>query len=1304
MELGQNASYLTEMPDSVEAMPPVPKTSLQLLPMASLTPSNLERLCLRLGEKEGDVEYAGVYGVPGQAQDGIDVLVRTPDGKSRLIQSRRIKEVRRAGLHDAVTDFLKGKWAKKTSSFIYATSASATRTEIQDEIAKQAERLAAKDMKFDVWDADRFSRKLKNHPDLVIDFFGAEVLRAFLPDQAGPALAEEMMQHLGPTVNSAVDNALQRTGGGGYAPSMPEADEGLLDMVLVSGELAPDVKEILEDLKATSRTEAAQLASYVRDDPRRARDLIREPQQWVKRASWQLHNALGLLASAGGLFADAEAAFLHAQENSPAAERALLLMRARDAADNDDRTDDAVKLFERARNLDDQVIAVRVVEILDLQDPEARLDQLNALTPKNDRERNTVDGARIDLLFELNRGDEALDLLDPMLQRTPESIFALDRRAGLTFTRAVSGGSARASRDPVALRQAAEDSLHLRDRMVPRGRTLEAGRLLARATECLVLAGDLERARKLLGSVTHAELEHAEVRHGIAQATLHTGQPEEALTALGEENRWTDDEHLVAAHALALGDDHEAHKRATELARPLLDDDDRAAPAALAIVVAAAFDTEMSWPADAAKVLAKASPAAAAHLHAERLTQQGQEAQAERLLQKHADDPDILRSLVQRALDAENWGRGLALAERLVKDSSRDEDRMLLAQALKGSGKTNRLKQELNALAGDSVQSARLRGRAFAALSAELPVEDYAALDQLTDRWLHELPHDLEAQWQRTFVLARLARYEEAVALIEEHGLTAKTVNNAHLMAATFARALKPLAAARRIAELSDQFDRQDEGLEALFLFTATRTKEEADEPLKARLGETFRTFPDRFPESTAIRAFSVDEEDPESILDVIRSQFDPEREQHFREMLDQVAHGSAPLAYLATMISRHIPQIMQRLLQVPLGYGHRDERDRELELARAALGGPAVWDPSSLTIVAAMPEGLRLAAAAALPGSVAAYSTLQECDEADAALDDRDEEESISPEGDGFRVNVVSKTDLDREREVVKGAFKLARELTAVANVDPDQPSDLDEFFKAEDRHTQFDTFPATISVARRRGLPIYSDDRYVRHMAHRDKIETFGSLALLGALQERHDVDADDVAAYRLDLLRQGAVGLRPTGAEIAALADEHDDQPVGAWMAALLDPSAWRNDADEHLRRCVVFLGHIWERRPELLADWAARVLDCAGRVLPKSERLFARVALVYLWFIIDEYDDHDATTQRAFSSALIDAFATVPTKLVLPRFNNLVGQAIDIALDFGSKRNPAIRRWVLITIVRQLRFPLDAEVLKVYWNRI
>ena len=205
MKLGEGASYLTEPPDSAFGMPPPVRTSPQFLPLDRLDWANFERLCLRLGETDGDVDYAGIYGVPGQAQEGIDVLLRLHGGGYRLIQSRRIEKMSPAGLSGAVDAFLAGGWARKASSFVFATSASAARTEVQDELASQAARLLEHGINFDVWDEDRLSRMLKLQPDLVSDFFGMDVLRVFLPNQSDAVLGEQIVRHMTPKLDAVSD-------------------------------------------------------------------------------------------------------------------------------------------------------------------------------------------------------------------------------------------------------------------------------------------------------------------------------------------------------------------------------------------------------------------------------------------------------------------------------------------------------------------------------------------------------------------------------------------------------------------------------------------------------------------------------------------------------------------------------------------------------------------------------------------------------------------------------------------------------------------------------------------------------------------------------------------------------------------------------------------------------------------------------------------------------------------------------------------------------------------------------------------
>ncbi len=116
---------LWSVPDGPWPAPPVqPKPAL--LPVGELTPENAERLFTRMLETEAHIEHATLYGLPGQAQAGIDVYARTtpsldasstPGRSFVALQSRRVQSLTAASITSAVTDFLAGEWADRCSRF-----------------------------------------------------------------------------------------------------------------------------------------------------------------------------------------------------------------------------------------------------------------------------------------------------------------------------------------------------------------------------------------------------------------------------------------------------------------------------------------------------------------------------------------------------------------------------------------------------------------------------------------------------------------------------------------------------------------------------------------------------------------------------------------------------------------------------------------------------------------------------------------------------------------------------------------------------------------------------------------------------------------------------------------------------------------------------------------------------------------------------------------------------------------------------------------------------------------------------------
>ncbi len=489
-----------------------------------------------------------------------------------------------------MTAYLDGEWAARSIGLILATSASGARTEVREEEIKQRQRLKEHNKTFELWDQHRLSKLLTKQPDLVLRFFGADILRAFLPHEAQANETQRVLDAQADATQLVLGAVKRLPIQGRTQPAAADpgstSDDALLALTLVGGTLRPELQEVLEDLRGHNATAAGQLARYIGDDLQRAVRLTRSPQPWVEQHGWTIHNALGQLAITAGEFADALGAFQRAEQVAPDDTRALMLMRARDAAKLSGDGHLADELLQRARDHDKNLFAVRLVAEAE-PDAADRLRALDELKPQTDRERSAVDRARVDALISLERLEDALAVCQQMLDCNPASMPALDRRAGLTMHLASRDVGALDAHE-AGLRQAAQDSLALRDRLAGSNRADETGAVLARAAEANVLLGHAEEARRIVGMATDAERSTRGSRRLLAQALMHARQPHDALALLGDQADWDDADRQLAARALALHDDHAARVRATELAGPLLNDPDLGPGAGFAVLVAAA--------------------------------------------------------------------------------------------------------------------------------------------------------------------------------------------------------------------------------------------------------------------------------------------------------------------------------------------------------------------------------------------------------------------------------------------------------------------------------------------------------------------------------------------------------------------------------------------------------------------------------------------------------------------------------------------------------------------------------------------
>lgn len=199
-------------PDGPWPDPPV-QTRPALLPVGELTPENAERLFTRLLETEAHIEHAALFGLPGQAQAGIDVYARTTPSLDLTaaavkgfvaLQSRRVRSLTAASIASAVKDFLAGEWADRCSRFYYATSSSLRDTNLDAAVRSARETLAEKGIEFEPWGAEELATRLRDEPRLVDDFFGRAWVTAF----CGEDRAAELSRRITPEQARAARTAL----------------------------------------------------------------------------------------------------------------------------------------------------------------------------------------------------------------------------------------------------------------------------------------------------------------------------------------------------------------------------------------------------------------------------------------------------------------------------------------------------------------------------------------------------------------------------------------------------------------------------------------------------------------------------------------------------------------------------------------------------------------------------------------------------------------------------------------------------------------------------------------------------------------------------------------------------------------------------------------------------------------------------------------------------------------------------------------------------------------------------------------
>jgi len=987
----------------------------------------------------------------------------------------------------------------------------------------------------------------------------------------------------------------------------------------------PLTRDRLERMLEDGAADVAPLQEALRghEDPRQTiTGLVRHPPVWLASASRRTWEALGDVADGYALWAEAGAAFEHAADQ-PGADRPMLLARAAANARLAGEDERYQQLLETARALDEDHAQVVLARLQPDAGAEERLELLDAAPVQADpRRQAALDVARAVAHMDKGEWDEAERLLRSVRQNSPDHLGLRELGPALIIGRNRDSAGQGSRVDVAALRSAAADVLALREDLLAAFRYSESGRLLARAVIALAIAGDTDDAGALLDQAREEEKLDRVAATELVEAALAAEKPDVAV-AFAPADPQTEREELVAAHAAVFSSDREATASAVETLDRLVNSEDESirAEAAFARQIAA-LDDAIDPNADAQAILEEQSPALAALLTAERLHSADEHEEAERLLLPHHDDVRVLRGLVRWAGRQEEWDRVLELSRAITAKEPAPLDRLIFADALYRAGERQEAIAELRALRHDEAVPRDIRSDAYA-YSARIASDefDFPSLERITGEWLELDQSEKRAAWSRVHALLRLTRSAEAIQVVERFNLEPERLDQAELLAAVLEDGGEPETAARRTAELSDQFGRP-ERLEAQFLIAALRVRpEDRLDDLREQLQERLAAFPERFPESKLIRSVPIDTSSPEGIDAFFREHIEPGAE-HVHRVGEQIRRGEAPLAALAAVLGKPASLVTLQLERaLPLGFGDPVLDALEQESATQAVSRAVVWDPISLAVVASLPREISEILRLAFPASVTAQATIDDLNRAsDSPAADREEYSVIGYDAASRQRFMRDRPveEIARERDAVARAVEIAQSLQVRPDVDPARPTDIDAFLRDEDREPAFVTWPAALALAQREQKPLYSDDRHVRVQARRSGISSFGTLAALEALLARRMITDERRLSARSHLRRSGAQGVGATLEELLAEARTTEWLLAEGVAFALLDPTAWSQNAADLFRMWAAFLRVAFAEAPDRFETWVYRFLDTAKRNMAgRSYGFLAQSLLLVAW---------------------------------------------------------------------------------------
>jgi tetratricopeptide (TPR) repeat protein len=960
--------------------------------------------------------------------------------------------------------------------------------------------------------------------------------------------------------------------------------------------------------------------------------LVRAPRDWMKDLSAALWEVIAVMCEEHGLWERAKDAWLVGRGKS-GADFAGYTVRAAEAAAYGGDRDTAQALLEEARADEPTHPRVLFQDAVGIEDPHEGLAALDRISTDDKVLAGMVLLAKAGAYVELEDVEKAREFLAAAREAGAENTVSY-RMTDQTTSVVEVLQTPQPSAPRVA--ELVETSLELERELLARNQLTQAAGVRAQAAAFHGFVNDYDEAAQVLADgVDTYNVDAPEPRLvlAMAAANLHRNEVVEALVR-------DDDDRQTAKYlrgVLGSEGDDAAKEAAAAVFDSFLTSEhaDLRGMAALRRLQLAGETPNIDWSTEAEALTIERAHDAAAVFKAYWLENTGRAAEAETELLKHSDHVWALIELMKLAGRTEDWASAAKYATSLL---GRDRDwssQLFGAEALQRGDRTPDAMREFDRLASAADAPVAMRLYAFRMLAERaFNGKDFTKAREVGQKMLELDQHSEDAAWLVVLASAMLGNDTDALDLIKSRGLRPRRPDEYRIASQLYLSIGDPVEAVRAIVSYDDEQNPPDERLEHFAISAGLRAGSALPQEFEERL--RLDRFVEMFPDSEWMRTGTF-----EDLIHLIEVE-GPKRVGRIQNIEARImGDGDIPTAVLASAMRVDMGALWARLVDgigLPLSYGHDELSGLELQDALQAVGGPVLWDSTSVFVVDHLLSELSDTIRTAFPVGHITQSALSDIADGARVLEVSAETTEIGVDTDAGRLafSVQTAEEIAKSEKRAKSALEFAHKLTVVPDADPENPQKEDMEPDPLWNGNGIPALFASFGVARRTPLVLFSDDRDVRRLARIDGLASFGTLAALDALVAKGVLDAAQRDAARVALLRNHAVGLRPTSDELAAMGRAAGWTLTSELATAMRDRAAWTMGLAETVQSWLAFMQLVHREAPAQLDAWVARFLIAIEEGRPAEPIHVHAQRLVTLALVLG--DPESAAFVRALLSAM------------------------------------------------------------------